>query len=204
MPSAFLALVVAASVLTSVELANAGSPCWQTVINDWADNARVDGRYPIHCYRDALRNLPEDMRAYSSAPDDIERAMRDEIRRLQEESSGSDSGDSGAVTTDAVGTQASSEPPGTSKPQGSKRDKGRAEAPPAYLAEPDPDDERESDGLFVQALDEVGPKDASSFPLPVLALAVLMGVLLIAGGVAHLIRRNRPRPTGGIDVHKSR
>ena len=71
------------SVLAAVALAAPAqaAPCWEAVIEDWFDNSRVDNRYPIHCYREALKNLPEDMRAYSSAPEDIARAMRREIAR---------------------------------------------------------------------------------------------------------------------------
>jgi hypothetical protein len=35
----------------------------------------VDGTYPLACYRRALARLPSDMRDYSDAPDEIERAL---------------------------------------------------------------------------------------------------------------------------------
>jgi len=53
----------------------AGVPCWQRVIADWSDNGRVDRTYPLACYRAAVKHLPEDLRAYSSAPDEIDRAL---------------------------------------------------------------------------------------------------------------------------------
>jgi hypothetical protein len=49
--------------------------CWQVLLNDWYDG-RIDGTYPIHCYRDALKHLPSDVDTYSSARDDIERALQ--------------------------------------------------------------------------------------------------------------------------------
>jgi len=56
--------------------AAAGKPaCWQVLLNDWYDG-RIDGTYPIHCYRDALKHLPSDVDTYSSARDDIERALQ--------------------------------------------------------------------------------------------------------------------------------
>jgi len=53
-------------------------PCWKQVLNDWS-NGRTIGVYPLHCYRDAIRNLPEDLRDYSSAADDIQAALQAQI-----------------------------------------------------------------------------------------------------------------------------
>jgi hypothetical protein len=58
--------------------AAAATPCWKQVLNDWSNN-RAIGHYPLHCYRDAIRNLPEDLRDYSSAADDILAALQNEI-----------------------------------------------------------------------------------------------------------------------------
>jgi hypothetical protein len=58
--------------------AAAGTPCWKKVLNDWSNN-RAIGVYPLHCYRDAIRNLPEDLRDYSSAADDINAALQAQI-----------------------------------------------------------------------------------------------------------------------------
>ena len=56
------------------------------MINDWADNDRIDGAYPQHCYRDAIAHVPEDLKAYSSIVDDIssarQQAARGPSRRL--------------------------------------------------------------------------------------------------------------------------
>lgn len=45
------------------------------MIADWSDNARVDRTYPPTCYRQAVQHMPEDLRAYSSAPAEIDRAL---------------------------------------------------------------------------------------------------------------------------------
>ena len=74
----FLAALLAGS-------AAAGTPCWKQVLNDWS-NGRPIGHYRIHCYRDAIRNLPEDLRDYSSAADDIQAAMQAEIAKRTERS----------------------------------------------------------------------------------------------------------------------
>lgn len=57
----------------------AGRPaCAQAVMTDWADG-RIDRTYPIRCYREAMKSLPTDLQIYSSAPDDIARALRNRI-----------------------------------------------------------------------------------------------------------------------------
>ncbi len=55
------------------------SGCAARVTGDWVDDGRVQGTYPLRCYRDAIADLPEDLRAYSTAPDDLERAMRSAV-----------------------------------------------------------------------------------------------------------------------------
>lgn len=54
--------------------ATSGSPCAAQLLEDWYDG-RIDGVYGVECYGDALERLPEDVRAYSSASDDITRAL---------------------------------------------------------------------------------------------------------------------------------
>jgi hypothetical protein len=53
----------------------AGASCENAVVTDWSRDGRVDGTYPLACYRRALARLPSDMRDYSDAPDEIERAL---------------------------------------------------------------------------------------------------------------------------------
>jgi hypothetical protein len=60
--------------------AAAKTPCWKQVLNDWS-KGRAIKVYPLHCYRDAIRNLPEDLRDYSSAADDIQAALQAQIAR---------------------------------------------------------------------------------------------------------------------------
>ncbi|HUK95703.1 MAG TPA: hypothetical protein VLU96_11715, partial [Gaiellaceae bacterium] len=68
------------AVLVLPGQAAAATPCWKKVLNDWS-NGRPIGTYPLHCYRDAIRNLPEDLRDYSSASDDIEAALQAQIAK---------------------------------------------------------------------------------------------------------------------------
>jgi hypothetical protein len=54
--------------------ASAKEECWEALVADWSDGA-ISSLYPISCYREALKNMPEDVRLYSSASDDINRAL---------------------------------------------------------------------------------------------------------------------------------
>jgi hypothetical protein len=77
---AAFAVIAAAFALPSVASA---TPCWQLVMQDWRDG-RIDREYSVQCYRDALANLPEDLRVYGSAERDIKRAL---TRRLAKQRS---------------------------------------------------------------------------------------------------------------------
>jgi hypothetical protein len=56
------------------------TPCWKLLLNDWYDG-RIDGSYQRHCYTDALKHLPADVSTYSSAHDDIQRALQAAIAK---------------------------------------------------------------------------------------------------------------------------
>src|SRR5881628_3111926 len=70
-----IALGLAVPVGVSSRGASAAPPCWERVIADWSDNGRVDRTYPLACYREAVKHMPEDLRAYSTAPAEIDRAL---------------------------------------------------------------------------------------------------------------------------------
>jgi hypothetical protein len=58
--------------------ASAAASCQTRLLRDWSDG-RIDGVYPLSCYRAALRSLPADLKVYSSAPDDIAQALSQRI-----------------------------------------------------------------------------------------------------------------------------
>ena len=74
----FCAVLVGAAVRPAV--AQAKTPCWKALLNDWYDG-RIDNTYPVHCYREALSHLPSDVQTYSSAHDDILRALQSAIAK---------------------------------------------------------------------------------------------------------------------------
>ena len=65
-----------AALLLALNVAPASaSVCGQRVLDDWYDDGEVATTYPIHCYREAIADLPEDVQSYSSAEEDISAAM---------------------------------------------------------------------------------------------------------------------------------
>jgi len=73
------ALATGLIALALTGTAGAAQPCGARVVADWRDG-RIDATYPVACYREALADLPEDVRVYSSAQADITRALQGQIR----------------------------------------------------------------------------------------------------------------------------
>jgi hypothetical protein len=69
------AVAAALAALAFTGSAGAAQSCGTRVLDDWRDG-RIDGTYPVKCYRQALAELPEDVRVYSSAQSDITRALQ--------------------------------------------------------------------------------------------------------------------------------
>ena len=57
------------------------SSCSAALIHDWYVDGRVDKTYPVHCYREALKNIPEDQVIYGSLRQDLTRALQSAIRQ---------------------------------------------------------------------------------------------------------------------------
>lgn len=51
--------------------ASAKAPCWEQIQNEWVDTGSIARIYPLHCYREAIAHVPEDLRQYSSIEEDI-------------------------------------------------------------------------------------------------------------------------------------
>jgi hypothetical protein len=76
-----LIIVAAAACLAAVPPAGAAANarCGAAVLKDWADG-KLDRTYRVGCYQNALNRMPEDMRSYTTAPDDIQRALLARLR----------------------------------------------------------------------------------------------------------------------------
>jgi hypothetical protein len=163
-------LVVVAAFLTLLAVASpagAAESCGRQVIDDWYDNGRVDGTYALHCYDDAIEILPRDVRDYSSAKDDIQRALQNRKRGEPAPPAQTDP-TPGAVPP--TGTDSTDTTEGGASPSSGSDD------PPTEAT-----------------AGTVDPESASSVPIPLLILAGL-ALLLIAGGSAgYVIRRVQAR-----------
>jgi hypothetical protein len=95
------ASVLLAAVALAPATASAKEACWQKLVTDWSDGA-ISNLYPISCYREALENMPEDVRLYSSASDDINRALSGRVasRSLAGSSTGASAPTAAAVSAD--------------------------------------------------------------------------------------------------------
>jgi hypothetical protein len=56
------------------------SACSSALIRDWYVDGRIDATYPVHCYREALKDIPEDQIVYGTLRDDLTRALQIVIR----------------------------------------------------------------------------------------------------------------------------
>src|SRR2546423_3464504 len=78
----FAALAVAAALGTAQPAqARSMSSCSAALIHDWYVDGRVDKTYPVHCYREALKDIPEDQLIYGTLRDDLTRALQSVIRK---------------------------------------------------------------------------------------------------------------------------
>jgi hypothetical protein len=76
-----LVFVAAAAAATFGVSTAQASACSNALIHDWYVDGRIDRTYPIHCYREALRDIPEDQIVYGTLRDDLNRALQNVIRK---------------------------------------------------------------------------------------------------------------------------
>jgi len=96
--------VAAAAMTATAAPALAAESCGKQVVNDWYGDGRVDKIYPLHCYEDAINALPTDLSDYSSAKEDIQRALQLALRHKP------DTGPRTPTTTDTTPTTTDTTP----------------------------------------------------------------------------------------------
>jgi hypothetical protein len=176
-----LAAGLAATVVGSAQAAprtlqQATNTCWRDVVNDWIQHQpNVVGTYPIPCYTQAIQHLNQypDVAGYSSAPDDIHRALLAAIRN--------DRGDGGGSGGSSSGPSGGSTPPTSGNPS----DSGS------------PSSDSGSGGL----LGLFGAHDATSIPLPLIilgSLAILLALAALATWLARRFQTRRPAPAPAV------
>jgi hypothetical protein len=147
------------AVAQPARAASAATPCWKALLNDWYDG-RIDGSYARHCYTDALKHLPADVSTYSSAHDDILRALQSATAK--QHTAGHSVGPNTVIKP----------PPGGGKTGGDARTDTTSTG------------RKQGTGL----VDKLNPSSPSSLPVPLLILGGL-ALLLVAAGAAGLVAK---------------
>jgi hypothetical protein len=164
-----LALLACALAALALPTAAVASKCGDQVLQDWADNGRIDGVYALRCYQDAIDDIPADIRDYANAEEVISRALA-----ARADSGSEDPSSEGSGTGSGPGGSGGSDEPDAREPSGPVS--GGSEVTPA-----------------------VDTSDASSIPIPLLLLAAMSLLLLGAGGLGYLSRRRNAGADGLID-----
>jgi hypothetical protein len=163
-----VALSLAAGVARPLPAA-AATPCWKALLNDWYDG-RIDNTYPIHCYSDALKHLPADVQTYSSAHDDILRALQNAKSELKRNGT--------KITPDTL-------VPPAAKPPTKRTTTG------SQTTTTQPPGRKPPGGGLPSAVDKVNHSSPSSVPLPLIVLGALALLLIAAGGIGLLAKRRQ-------------
>jgi len=167
--AAGLAILVAGTGVASAAPAaqlQSTNTCWKDVVNDWLKNQpNLKGTYAIPCYTQAIQHLSEypDVTGYSSASDDIHRAL---LAVIHNEGRGDGPGGPPAnITPTGPG------PTGPSSTGGSGPHKS----------------------FWTDITDRLAPGNAQSIPLPLIVLAGLALLLLLAAAATWFARRMQTR-----------
>jgi hypothetical protein len=155
------------AVAQPARAASARTPCWKVLLNDWYDG-RIDGSYPRHCYNDALHHLPADVSTYSSAREDIQRALQSAIAKQKK---AGQKGGPNTIVPPAGPGKANGGSGGGTTTTGPDKGTGSASGP----------------------LDSGSP---SSLPTPLLVLGGLALLLVAAGGAGLVAKRIQARRQG--------
>lgn len=172
-----IAVLASAAALARPLPAAAATPCWKALLNDWYDG-RIDNTYPLHCYSDSLKHLPADVQTYSSAHDDILRALQNAKAELKRKGTKitpdtlvppavkppTKTTGNGTTTTTTTGSQTTTTQPPGRKPPG---------------------------GGLPSAVDKVNHSSPSSVPLPLIVLGALALLLIAAGGIGLIAKRRQ-------------
>jgi hypothetical protein len=182
LPKLALALGIVALALGAAAVrpapAQAATPCWKLLLNDWYDG-RIDNTYPLHCYQEALTHLPADVQTYSSAHDDILRALQNAKAELKK---------NGTKITPNTPVPPTSKPPTKTTGNGSTT---TTSTTPTTTTQPP--GRKPPGGGLPSAVDKVNHSSPSSVPLPLIVLGALALLLIAAGGVGLVAKRRQSR-----------
>jgi hypothetical protein len=177
-----LALVAAVCAIAGAPAASAApaatskatSQCWLQVVNDWLRNGTVKGYYAIPCYTQAIQHLSAypDIKQYSSAIDDIHRAL---LAAIHEERGGG--GPNGGGSNNDLGGG------GAGGVGGGGGGGGGSTGGISGVHK----------GILSKLAADIGPGNAQSIPLPLLVLGGLALLLLLTAAATWFARRLQAR-----------
>ncbi|MFL5910385.1 MAG: hypothetical protein ACJ768_07460 [Gaiellaceae bacterium] len=166
---ALLAVVVPAASAAPAATQQATNTCWKTVVNDWLNNQpNLKGSYPIPCYTQAIQHLSDypDIKQYSSAIDDIHRAL---LGAIHDQRGGGGPNNSGTNPPTGGGGGGGGGISGGGGTSGGHK------------------------GLISRLAADLGPSNAQSIPLPLLVLGGLALLLFLTAAATWLTRRLQAR-----------
>jgi hypothetical protein len=172
MPRALKPLILVAAVLAIGTALGTAQPaqarslsvCSKALVHDWLVDGRVDKTYPVHCYREALRTIPEDQLVYGTLRDDLKRALANTIRKHNGHVN-RDTPVPGFFALGGGGGSGGDGPGGTGG----------------------------TGGVFHWLAHTLGPNTADSVPVPLLVLGGLALALMAAAGISFVTRRMQAR-----------
>lgn len=168
---ATVGLIAATPASASSAASTKATGCAQQVVDDWySHNRQVRGHYPLHCYQEAIDSLGSDVGDYTNAKEAISAAMAAEA----------------LLCKSNCGPTNSSGGPESSKLQPGEKPIARHNT-------------YDFPGAYVPPIEivPVSSSSPSSIPLPLIILAALAALLLLAGAGSYVARRlkaNRVAP----------
>jgi hypothetical protein len=162
----------------------ATSKCWLQVVNDWLAHGSVTNYYAIPCYTQAIQHLSAypDIKQYSSAIDDIHRAL---LAAIHEERGGGGP-NSGGTSNDLGSGGGGGGVVGGGGGGNSSTGGGGAVA---------------HKGVLSRLAADIGPGNAQSIPLPLLVLGGLALLLLLTAAATWFARRLQARRVTPAPAH---
>lgn len=165
----WLLLLLALAVCASLPApAAAAVPCRNQIFNDWEHDGQISSKYPLACYRDALRHVPTTEKIYTSLEDDIRAAMQGAIARLNGKKVAAQIGHKFTPTTPAATPVLVDQRPRDERPDPTGPSPSTNASPPLGTS----------------------ASSGSGVPVPLLVLGGV-ALLLVASGAAGLVIRRR-------------
>jgi hypothetical protein len=71
------------ALAVSAPSASAQTPCWKQIQDDWVAHGTIQGVYPLHCYGEAIKHVPNDLAQYTGIIEEITAARQRAVRGVR-------------------------------------------------------------------------------------------------------------------------